>query len=483
MFLFSASFRDVVARGNVLRWENTSLQRDNLRLNSAIRSAGDRVRQLQLASERAETDQKRAEKARNEAVKRREAAEAKFRAAEHLLQTAQESLNKEKARLSRTELSLRQAQQKVQEAQAAVSEARERRNKAERSVRGVEARLVQARSEAAVAQAQVDKATVEFNLVVQEQKRRLDTQRKELERLNGQVGEQTTLLTTLQRQYDGQSVMAERQRSDLARLGEEVASLEQRRAELELKRAEAQESLDSVLRATTALRSGRITYRVGEEVARLSLATGSGEWKNHNALEGLLTLASRQAQRRGARTAADAIRAVWIPTQRVRDDDGREVVINEFTALHEAAKNITKEKEEVVVVVTALGNAVVGEPVPVDIRTWRNPLILPAGSSLGELTLDGTRPGSEIAEELYTYLKGTVRKKLLDAGTIPVGDAGETSVGETSMETLLSALDAIRATKARARVTVRVSKDLRAADPVSLSFDVRSVDGAIIGAR
>jgi len=476
MFLSSASFREVVARGNVLRWENTSLQQDNLRLSSAIQTAGTRVRALQKDAEAAEA-------ARNEALKRRTEAEKKYDAAEALLKDAKASLVAEKQHLDRTESSLRAAQAKVAEATRAVQEARARRRQAEQAVQRVEARLTLARSEARAAQAQVDKATNEFNLVVQEQKRRLDLQRKELERLNGQVGQQTTLLSTLQTQYDGQTLMVERQRGDLSRLGEEVASLERRRTELERRREEAQGALDDVVKTTTALRNGRITYRVGEEVTRMSLPTGGGEWKNHNALEGLLTLASRQAQQRGARTAADGIRAVWIPTQRVQDDEGRELTITEFAALHEAAKNITKEKEEVVVVVTALGNAVVGEPVPVNIRTWRNPMILRAGASLGELTLDGTRSGSEIADVLYTFLRGTVRQKLLDSGTIPVGDSVEASVGETSVETLLKALDAVRATKAKARVTVRVARDLRAADPVALAFDVRPVDGGAIGTR
>ena len=350
----------------------------------------------------------------------------------------------------------------------------------------MEVRLVSARDEAKKAQALADRATREFNLVVQEQRRRLTGQKGELAALGVQVADQTKRLADQQQVLDERGGQAERQKREVARLATELDTLEEQRKELATRRKEAQESLNEaqtslndVFKTTVALRNGQISYRVGEEVARLGI-TGGSEWKVHNALEGLLTVASRQAEKRGARTASGAIRAVWIPERRVMDEDGKLRSVEEFEALHAAAKNISKSKDEVVVVVTALGNAVMGEPVPVDIRTWRNPLILTAGQPLGELVLDGNRPGAEIADSLYHFLKVEVHKKLLEAGTIPIGDTGEQSVGETSMVTLLKALDAVRAIRTKARVTVRAAHDLRAADPVALEFEVKPVEPPII---
>lgn len=476
MFLSSASFREVVARGSILRNENSVLQFDNSRLSGEIRIAGKRVRQLQQEADSAEKQRKSADVARVEALIRRQEAEAKYLSAEQTLAVAQKSLEVEKSQLEHTQESLTVAEKRVVEARKALTAARARRDQAERTIALVEQRLKTATSDVALAKERAEKATGEFNLVVQEQKRRLDNQKAELGRLSGQIQEQTTDLGNLQRQLDEGKVQAEKQRGEMAQLTREVESLELRRRELETKRQEAQTALDEVLKASVALRSGRITYRVGEEVARLSIKGGGGEWKNHNALEGLLTVASRQAERRGARTASNGIRAVWIPVQRAQDEQGRLVVIDEVSAIHVAAKNIVNEREEVVVVVSALGNSVVGEPVPVDLKTWRNPLILSAGASLGAITLDGTRTGAEIADTLYSFLRGEVRQKLLEAGTIPVIDSSDQSVGETSVESLLKALDAVRATKSKARVTVRVAKDLRAADPVKLEFDVRALD-------
>ena len=481
MFFSSSSFREVIARGTVLRYENAVLQLNNTQLTRSIKSAGERVRLLQQDADSAEKERQTAEVARREALARRREAETKYQVAEKSLLVAQRNLTLDKEQLQHTQGSLGTAEKQVHEARRALEDARHRRELAQIAMGNVEARLRTATADVAGARMKVGKATEEFNLVVQEQKRRLDTQKQELERLTGQIGEQTTLLASVERQFEGEKSKVAQQRGEVVRLTEEAAALEQRRMDLEQRRQDAQLALDEVLKATVALRSGRITYRVGEEVFRISIPPGGNEWKTHNVLEGLLTMASRQAERRGARTASDGIRAVWIPVQRAEDEDGHLMLVNEFTALHVAAKNIVNEKEQVVVVVTALGNAVVGEPVPVNLRTWRNPLILSAGASLGEITLDGTHAGSEIADTLYGFLRGTIRKKLLDSGTIPIGDSASDSVGEASVESVLKALDAVRATKSKARVTVRVAKDLHAADPVALEFDVRSVDAPLIG--
>ncbi|MCX6369428.1 MAG: DUF3084 domain-containing protein [Armatimonadetes bacterium] len=475
MFLSSASFRDVVQRGSQLR-------RENEQLSQKIQETGERVKQLQSAAVLADQERQRAEQARIEAAKRRTEAEGKFSEATVSLKQAEEALATEKARLGRTQGSLEAAERQVGLARGAVREARQRREKAEAAAKTIEVRLTSAREEAKKAQLLAGRATREFNLVVQEQKRRLTGQRGELAALGVQVVEQTKRLADQQRTLDEQGGQAERQKREVMRLASELETLEEQRKELAARRKEAQESLDEaqaslneISKTTMALRNGQISYRVGEEVARLGI-TGGSEWKVHNALEGLLTVASRQAEKRGARMASGAIRAVWIPERRVMDEAGKLQSIAEFEAIHTAAKNISKSKDEVVVVVTALGNAVMGEPVPVDIRTWRNPLILTAGQPLGELVLEGNRPGAEIADSLYRFLRGEVHKKLLEAGTIPFGDADEQSVGETSMATLLKALDAVRAIRTKARVTVRAAKDLRAADPVALEFEVKPVE-------
>lgn len=473
MFISSASFRDVIQRGGQLRRENEELSKQ-------IRLSGQRVRLLQNEAQVAEKEQQKAELARTEATRRRNEAEAKFTAASQTLTLAETNLLEEKTRLGRTQASLEAAQRRVELARGAVDEARQRRERAETAAKVVEGRLATARDEAKRAQALAERATGEFNLVVQEQKRRLEGQRGELERLNTQVAEQTQRLTEQQRTLLNQGEQATSQKREVTRLAMELENLEAQRKELERRRNDAQGALNEVLKVTLALRNGQISYRVGEEVARLSVP-GGNEWKVHNILEGLLTTASRQAEKRGARTAPDGIRAVWIPERQVQGDDGKVQNLSEVDALHAAAKNISKSREEVVVVVTAMGNAVVGEPVPVDIHTWRNPLILTAGQSLGELTVDGNKPGAELADTLSSFLRGEVRKKLLEAGTIPIGDAGEQSVGETSLDTLLKALDSVRAIHARARVTVRAAKDLRAADPVALEFEIKPVDAPVPG--
>ncbi len=241
------------------------------------------------------------------------------------------------------------------------------------------------------------------------------------------------------------------------------------------KREEYQAALDDMVRAADALRNRRVTFRVGEEVARLPLSPGVSVWKVQNSLEGFLAAAAKKAEGRGARTGKGALRAVYVPERRVRSGAGRFDVVSEMDALHEAALAIRGSNEDVVVVLTSTGNAVVGEPVPVEVKTYRNPLLFAAGAELGALVLQPDRPRQEILDTLYAFLSGEVRRKLLRAGLIPVSSGSGLDlepVGEAGMDALLKVMEEVRVS-GRSRVVVKTARDLRAGETVQLDFDVR----------
>ncbi|HVK05885.1 MAG TPA: hypothetical protein VM490_20605, partial [Armatimonadaceae bacterium] len=82
---------------------------------------------------------------------------------------------------------------------------------------------------------------------------------------------------------------------------------------------------------------------------------------------------------------------------------------------------------------------------------------------------------------VYAFLRQDVRKRLLNAGVIPAsdggnpGDDGDESVVNLSGSEWLKVLDDVRRAGPRARLTVKAARELRAADPVSLKFEVKSL--------
>jgi hypothetical protein len=162
--------------------------------------------------------------------------------------------------------------------------------------------------------------------------------------------------------------------------------------------------------------------------------------------------------------------------------------ISELDLIRAAADAIRRENKDVVVVVVTSANAVAGEPVAVDLRTFHNPVVLNAGTMVGEITVDGSASRQEIIDALYGFLRRDVRSRLLKAGVIPPlvsSDSPENHSNQVVSETeagniftlsgdaWLKIMDDIRRAGSQARVLVRVDKTSHAADPVSLRFDVK----------
>jgi hypothetical protein len=461
-FLASASFRDSVLRGNQLKTENAALLRGRDQLQATIQETTTKVNQLQVAARQAESD-------RISVEQRRVSAEKHYQQAQQQLRSAQKNLSIERTSLTKTQSTLTKAEKQLRSAQSALTEAAARRVAAASAAKNAEQRLIKTQDEAASARSEVATARRVFQQVTEDQRKRLGSRDSALKTLNEKITLQEALLSKQQGILDTQSAQAERQKKQFAQLSRDVAELTERRDESKTELDQSRTELAITQRDTLALRNGQLTYRTGEEVLRVSVPPGISVWKVQNRLEALLEEAAKLAKSRGARIGFGSVREVRIPEKRLTRDDGKGIeVIDEFDSLRTASINIRKANEEVAVVVVAVSNALVGEPLFVELQTWRNPLIFHQADRLGELTLDGKKPSQEIADALYAFLKDDIRKKLLTAGTIPNGE----TVGEASLEAILRTLDAVRAAKSRSRITVRAARDLRAADPVALEFEV-----------
>jgi uncharacterized protein (DUF3084 family) len=493
VWLSSAELRTVLSEGHRLVATNERLKAENDRLAADIAAMRRTIAQAQgeaqdaiqardaalKANREVKAESERARKGLVAARTELAAAKGAFGAAQKRVEAARSEIADARTKLGDTRSRLAAVQGTLADAQSRLRLAQSRYDEATRQValaeKGRQAALAlerEARRQARDAQTEADGVTRTAKMVIDEQNRQLALQKQEYAR------------------------ETEGQRTQLASLSDEVRDLETKRDRLI-------EMLGQSRMASTALRQSPITYRVGEEVDRLPIPAGISIWRVQNSLDALLDAAAKKAQARGAAPPPVASagpvptpRAVVIPpllldkpagsgeTVKGGGDPAEPTVVTEGDALRAAADAIRRKNEEVVVVLTAAANAVAGEPVPVVLHTYRNPVVLRAGEKVGELTLEGVESREQAADTLYAFLRRDVRKRLLDAGIIPPaagggaendGDGDDGIIVSLSGTEWLSVMDSIRRAGPRSRVVVKAARDLRAADPVRLSFEVKSL--------
>ena len=426
-------------------------QRYNQERAAAEKSRNVILKELQLAEKRAAEAQQNYEKANSG----RELALKDFNSAKTLLDEVQGELKTNVVRIQEAQKRLRIASEKVKTAQLKASQAEDQYQTAIKDRNNARADVVAARQET--------------QKVTQNALRILKDQASEL---NGQITRVTNRLEDQNKTLDELKTKTEQQRSELDSLNTQLA---QRRSEY-----------NQLVAATDALRRRQITFQVGEEVGRVSLRGGYNTWRLQGMLRAFLGNAAKKAERRGAAKGSED-RAVDIATNGVFAN-GDPVSISgkqdEDNAIRAAAEVIRKLNQEVVVLAVARTNAVVGEPVAVDLRIFRNPVVLFEGQKISEgvVRSDGTR--QEVADALAMYMSREVHIKLMGAGMLPVSRGGETtgdlntggmSSDEFTLngEDWLKLVEDVRRAGSAAKVQVFAARDMRAGDPVALKFTVR----------
>lgn len=495
MYGVSQTFRVIVRDGAALYGRNRELKRENEAQARLLAATQTRAKQSQSEAEvsrreavRADADQDKATSARDTALKLLRAAQiqvqtasARLTKAGGELTTQRKTLEKEQANLRSVQGLLKQKTARVRSAESQIKDAGERVRAAQKEVTVSEARQKQAQSQMRVAETKLLHVRTIANDALQEQKRQ---QEKTLAGLK-------ETLSGLTAQVADQKTKTEAERIELARVTQEM---ETRRAEL-----------GQLIASADALRRNQITFHVGEEVARISIKPGYNVWRIEAILDSFLTAAAKKAEGRGARknNKSNNNRAVFLfPRPLVSanatpnkspdavlasDKSGTVTEASETEVLQDTALAIRKSNEDVVVIALASANAVAGEPVAVQIKTYRNPVVLAADVPIAETVLDGNASRETIADDFYAFLRRDVRAKLLAAGIIPPQKGGELVLGSgvvnggngdgsivaLSGNEWLQVMDDIRQVGSRAKVTVRTLHELRAGDPVALRFEVK----------
>jgi hypothetical protein len=127
---------------------------------------------------------------------------------------------------------------------------------------------------------------------------------------------------------------------------------------------------------------------------------------------------------------------------------------------------------EQVLVATSGMNAFVGEPVPLEIRWFPNPIVLRKGDLVAESRIDGTLSSSDVLAQITEFFRKSVRSKAHELGMVPVLGQ-ESTFGSVSNEDLLALLSSIKEANRRIRLLAFAGQDTRAGDPLRLEFRLR----------
>lgn len=434
MTLVNESFRAWITRGNQILIE---LRENEGRLNELREQNADLQatnKTLRLEGERLGSELK--------------ALEREYRA--RLVQVQQLE-----AQLVQAQGALRENQRLLRQAQARLQRAREAREALQEQIRAVRAQISELQRLQAQLRAQNDEFAAQ-GVALASENAKLDTENRRLQAQNAQLSEQNRQLAQANEQLESRN-----------------AFLLQRAATLRLQLEEL-ERASRELAQLANIRLSPIAVHLGEELGRTVFPAGWSEVRVRQGLQDLLSLADRTARARGAAPTAGQARAVFIPEKRVRLVSGKQTEITESESLEAIQQNIRASGDSVVVAAIAIVNAAQGEPVPIELRLYRNRKIFGEGEEIARTTLD-CRPQSRPMEQVLQFLQTEVRERAIEAGILPRQEqvGMPPTVGETSPDTLIELMERVRQCRSdRVLLIARAAKNTYVADTLTLRFEV-----------
>lgn len=307
-------------------------------------------------------------------------------------------------------------------------------------------------------------------LTLNSQKAEAERYQIQLDRENAalleQIGKNQKLITTLS--ADLNQTAAELQ-SKTAELNEMERQRE--RAALDLDRMKGQvkdmrEQFDALMSIWGNSRQLPPTFLMGQELARVSVPANLSPADAENALSRLLRGARANAEERGAKPKGS------IPVAGIMDRtvDGRPLTSD--AQQKQIVDRITGLSEDFLLIATSSLNAFKGEPVAVDVRTMRNPIVFTQGEMVAETRIDGDRTENVIVEQITEFVRTQVRERARTEGMVPIlGQDG--GYGVLDQDVLLDLMRTARANNRRVRLQAIAPKDIRAGDPLELEYRIR----------
>lgn len=387
----------------------------------------------------------------------------------------EEERAKAEAELLRIKAQYEQQLQKAQLLEQELDAARARLADSQRTLKSVQKQVALLRQVREELQHQTERLRQEV-ADLQAFQQRLREQNKDFTEYNIRVTQENIQLENRNRTLLAENQQLEARNRELQQQNTELESqnrvLLDRNTEYRMRLTQLESAVRELVQLAN-IRLQPVAFQIGEELARTILPANWSEFRIRTALQDLLNRADQFARQRGAR-AQDAPRAVFIPEKRVRLASGEEITVDEVESLDTIVANIRNYRDSVVALVVALTNTAEGEPVPVEIRLFRNHKVFTAGQEVARTTLE-CRGEHDVLAQVLQFLQGTVRQAAIERGMVPRVEQADAppTIGETAPYTLAGILEQARRCRTpRVVLIAYAQKDTYAGDSLQLRFEV-----------
>jgi uncharacterized protein (DUF3084 family) len=395
----------------------------------------------------------------------------KSRAEAANLERAQSALSRANAVLETTRKDLAVAREAEARIRAQVAGLQRDRDRLQASVREMEAK-------AAALQKEFNTLSTSATQLVRQNQEykddilRLDRERrdtaKELDRVQKEL--QSGLASLKKAQNDltaANELLAEAQANKVAAERELELARQQTDGE-RVKLAQLRQISNLLMQGLDVSRTRPMIYRIGDEIARLPVADRVDLSAAQNALTSLLRTVRLEAAQRGAQSPS--------PDKPVADlanlpqESGAQLTAEEQR--QEIVRALATGDGPRVLIAYSLWNAFQGEPVPIQVRLFANPVVFRQGEVVAETRVDGRLSEEAILMALTEFLMGGVKAEALRRKMIPAAGQ-EVQIGEVKNEVILGLVREIKASGRVIRVQALAAADTRAADSLRLDFRLR----------
>jgi uncharacterized protein (DUF3084 family) len=274
--------------------------------------------------------------------------------------------------------------------------------------------------------------------------RQIDEQNQELERLYVQASQKVEAIEDRIAEKE-QEVQAKE--TELERLNLRADALKAEIAGLNQDLALAQVTLGANVEVT---RKFPMTFRMGEEVARLKIDPSMTEFRVRLAVNQLLDLALKRGQERGVTGLIDVF-----PEQ-----------------IDEVVRQLTGKDVPLVLTAHSLLNIFQGEQLPLRIMAWENPIVYRSGQVVAEEQIDGRQPEEQILRQVSEFLGTRLREQALKDQML-LSAENEASMIPITPEQVFAIVRTVKNSARTVRLVALAEQETRASDPLKLHFLLR----------
>jgi len=352
-----------------------------------------------------------------------------------------------------TEIATKEGQLQAAQLKLAASEKSFLAKKAEAVVLGGDLNKVDKRYNEALKQNQTLDAEIigQITLIagqkkdIQDREADLDDRKRELSRV-------TTALDEVNHQLGNQQYAYKTLKSEFQSLGESYAKLKS-----------DNDQLQAIFASSFApSRELPPICLIHQEICRLELPPGMPREDAERALNQLMEQAKLAAGKLGAHSQA----TYDVADLYTRPDGTTPDQIKELTI-----KQLTERRGESVLVAYAAMNTFLGEPLPLDLGVFDNPLVYPRGQVVKDASIDGHQPREQILKQLNSFAQSLKSKAKFDQMLPKLNDPE--SFGSLDAGQVLQLVEDIKAHDRPVKLVAIAKSNIRAADPLDVEFRVR----------